>query len=201
MGNKKQKREYRWVDEKSGLVWERFNPATPLEYADYNELVNIWSGDRTIQKFIHLDEPIADMFSALLRTDPYDSEAFFYAFDNDNLAGVTYITAPIDEYEETNIEYLIVNPRMKGMGIGTRMVSSIKSNPKFFAESHIDTFTASIEHTNEASKRVFIKNGFKMYKPVLNEKLVAMGVLNVHNLSSKFGRWYFTERAPEKTND
>ena len=201
MGNKKQQRQYRWEDEKSGLVWERFNPARPREYADYNELVNLWSSDRMIRTYIHLDDPIADTFAALLKTDTYDSEAFFYAFDNDNLAGVTYITAPIEGYEETNIEYLIVNPRMKGMGIGTRMISSIKSNPYFFSETHIDTFTASIEHTNEASKRVFIKNGFKMYRPVLNEKLVALGVLNVHNLSSKFGRWYFKEREMEKTND
>ncbi len=201
MGNKKQQRQYRWEDKKSGLVWERFNTNKPREYEDYNTLVNLWSSDRMIRTYIHLDEPIADTFSALLKTDDYDSEAFFYAFDNDNLAGVTYITAPIEGYDETNIEYLIVNPRMKGMGIGTRMVSSIKSNPYFFSESHIDTFTASIEHTNEASKRVFVKNGFKMYKPVLNEKLVALGVLNVNNISSKFGRWYFTERELEKTND
>ncbi len=201
MGNKKTNKELRWEDTKSGLVWERFNPDTPLEYADYNELVNIWSADRNIQKFIHLEEPIADMFSALLRSDAYDSEAFFYAFDNDNLAGVTYITAPIEGCDETNIEYLIVNPRMKGMGIGTRMVSSIKSNPHFFAQSHIDTITASVEHTNEASKRVFIKNGFKMYKPVFGERLVELGVLNVNNLSSKFGRWYFKEREMEKNND
>ena len=79
MGNKKQQREYRWEDEKAGLVWERFNPARPREYADYNELVNLWSSDRMIQRYIHLDEPIADMFSALLKSDSYDSEAFFYA--------------------------------------------------------------------------------------------------------------------------
>lgn len=194
MGNKKQNR---WVDGECLLTWERYNPTQPYSYEAYNNLVNLWSDDKGIQRFIHFDDKIADTFQSLKKTDIYNAENLFYAFDNDNLAGVVYITAPYDENEETHIEYIIVNPRMKGNGIGTRMISSIKSNPIFFAETHKGTITASIEHTNEASKRAFIKNGFKMYKPALNKKLIELGVYNIHDIASKFGRWYFNERTEE----
>ena len=137
-----------------------------------------------------------------LTTDEYDAEGLFYAFNSDNkLVGVVYITAPTEDMDETNIDYLITNPRMTNKGFATRMISSIKNNPEFFAEGHRGTFVTSIEHTNEASKRVFIKNGFKLYKPMITEKMIAMGVLNVNCLSAKFGRWYFRERDLEKTND
>ena len=197
MGKKKTEKLYRWEDLDAGLTWERYDPSRPRDYKEYNELINLWSGDRAIQRFIHFDDKIADTLEYLQRTDDYKAEGYFYAFDNDYLAGLVYVTAPFEEYDETHIEYIIVNPRMKGMGIGTRMISSIKSNPTFFAETHKGTFTASVEHTNDASKRVFIKNGFKMYKPVLNERLMELGVFNVHNMNSKFGKWYFTDRTQE----
>lgn len=198
MENKKQ---YRWTDDEASLTWEKYNPNMQYSYKAYNDLVNLWSDDKTIQRFIHFDDKIADALQSLLKTDTYNAENMFYAFDNDNLAGVVYIASPYDEVEETHIEYIIVNPRMKGNGIGTRMVSSIKNNPKFFAETHKGTITATIEHTNEASRRVFIKNGFKMYKPILNEKLIALGVVNFHSLTSNFGRWYFTERNDEMNKE
>ena len=194
MGKEKNERLYRWEDKDADLTWERYNPAKPSEYRAYNDLINLWSGDRSIQKFIHFDDKIADSLEYLIKTDSCMNEGLFYAFDNDYLAGLVYITAPYEDYDETYIEYIIVNPRMKGQGIGTRMISSVKSNPTFFAETHKGTITASIEHTNDASKRVFIKNGFKMYKPVLNQKLINLGVFNVHNMNCKFGKWYFTER-------
>lgn len=197
MGTKKTGRLYRWEDRDADLTWERYNPAKPNEYKDYNDLINLWSGDRSIQKFIHFDDKIADSLEYLIRTDTDMIEGLFYAFDNDYLAGLVYITEPYGDFDETSIEYIIVNPRMKGQGIGTRMISSIKSNPTFFAEGHKGTFAATVEHTNDASKRVFIKNGFKMYKPIINEKLIQLGVFNVHNMNCKFGKWYFTERDNE----
>ena len=193
MGNKK---ENRWIDGEHCLTWERYVATKPYEFDAYNDLINLWSNDSSIQKFIHFDDKIADSLKTLIKTDSGMVENLFYAFDDDYLAGLVYVTSPYEGFDETHIEYIIVNPRMKGKGIGTRMISSIKSNPTFFAESYKGTITATIEHTNEASKRAFIKNGFKMYKPVLNERLMELGV-NARNLVSKFGRWYFTERTNE----
>lgn len=199
MANKSKNRLFRWVDNKTDLVWERYNPAKPLQYEDYNNLINLWSSDRTIRKYIRLDDDsIADLFVKLVKSDKYDSEAFFYAFEDDYLVGVVYITSPIDDLEETNIDFLIVNPRLKAKGIGTRMIASIKNNPTFFAEGHNDTFATSIERTNEASKRVFIKNGFKVYNPIASKQSVYLNSFNDLNMSSNFNRWYFTEREMEK---
>ncbi len=183
-------KNFTWEDRKTGLYWERFNPNKKRDFDDYNELVNIWSSDREIRTYMHFDGAIADVFEELLSTDEENIESFFYCFDNNNLAGVVYIAGPSEDYDETNIEYIIVNPRMRGQGIGTRMISSIKSNPTFFAEGHRGKLVASIENSNTASQKAFLKNGFKKYVPISLESMKMLGLLNK---PLKFGRWSYSE--------
>lgn len=185
-------------DEKNEISWERFQPEIANSYRRYNELVNSWSSNEAIQRYIHFDDDVADTMVSFLEIDKHNRENMFYAFDEGLLVGVVYITEPYKDNDETYIDYLIVNPDMKGRGIGTRMISSIKANPKFFSMRHRGVFTASVEHTNEPSKRMLIKNGFKMYKPVFSETLKRFGIANGEGLKSKFGRWYFDERGKDR---
>ena len=105
--------------------------------------------------------------------------------------------APIPPEKHSNIEYLVVDPRKQGKGYATRMIASIKENPTFFTGSrHQGIFKASVHNTNEASLKVFIKNGFEVLKPVYPTTSSKVdGVYNTMANFNKFTRLFFQERA------
>ena len=64
------------------------------------------------------------------------------------------------------VEYLIVNPKYHGKGIGTAIPVSIKNNLDFFADKdNITLLEASIDNENIASRKAFLKSGFKKMVP------------------------------------
>ena len=180
---KRSNKVYLFSDENNGLEWQRYNPSFPRHYEGYNAIVNSWSEDPNINRYLNFDGPLSDTFVELQSEDGLDNEGYFYAFEGDRLAGIVYITTPLEQYEETSIEYIVVNPNMRKRGIATRMISSIKDNPTFFSENHQGAFVATVDHTNEGSKRAFMNNGF----------VVAPSKMHYNGFPSKFCRVYFIE--------
>lgn len=66
--------------------------------------------------------------------------------------------------------FLVVIPTVQGRGIGTRAVSSIMHNPKFFAKGFQPiTIDTMVHKNNVASQKVFQHNGFKDYSLELEQ--------------------------------
>ena len=66
-------------------------------------------------------------------------------------------------YNNSRLEYLVVNPSMQGNGIGTRTVRSILNNLDFFAgDFKHNTVETLVHEENIASNKVMKRNGFEL---------------------------------------
>ena len=139
---------------------------------------------------------MAEYLIDFINTDDEGYEGLYYCFQKDNLVGIVYMCAPIPPETHSNIEYLVVDPRKQGKGYATRMIASIKENPTFFTGSrHQGIFKASVHNTNEASLKVFIKNGFEVLKPLYPTTSSRVnGQFDAIANANKFTRLYFQER-------
>ena len=80
--------------------------------------------------------------------------------------------------ENTYIEYILVNPKYHGKGIGTAITNCIKRNLDFFSQGKdVGVLQASIDNENIASRKAILKNGFKKMKP--------------HNKKYPFSTYYY----------
>lgn len=195
---KKISKTINWTDSKNNIRWKRYDSRFERFYSRYDNVVNSWTNNEGVQRYIEFDKPIIESFKdCLVENISHEQEAFFYALVGDRVVGVMYMTSPNDAYRESYIEYLIVDPDLKGRGIGTRMICSLKSNPDFFVDGHCGTFSAMVENENIGSKRVFIKNGFKVCRPVSAQMLKSDDPFDLFKVNDVFGKWYFTERTLE----
>lgn len=75
----------------------------------------------------------------------------------------------------TDIDYLAVVPPAQGKGVGTRAVSSIVNNPKFFApEAKVESLLTKIHTRNIASQKIFKRNGFEKCPKENNESYLSL---------------------------
>lgn len=181
-------------DRETKLTWERYSRKHAEDFEAYNNFVNLWSQDRGVKEYITHRMPLADYLLDFIITNDDNTENLFYCTTKDDLVGVAYITSPMDGDNRTHIEYLVVNPRMQGKGIGTRMIKSIKNNPEYFASNHKGILFASVEKSNEASKRAFLKNGFEICQPSDIQRSISSGRFDPTAWSTKFTKFFFSPR-------
>ena len=148
------------LDKDNGLSWLKYDPFHGEEFIKINDEVDSWSYDSSIKKFISKYRPVSQYLITLLGS----RNNIYYAYDNNNLAGVVLVAKPMPNYSFTTVEYIVVNPEMQGKGIGTRMISSLKSNPMFFAEGYKGNIDAFVNAKNIPSQKAFLKNKFKVFR-------------------------------------
>ncbi len=90
-----------------------------------------------------------------------------------------------DNYNSTYIELLAVKPNQTGNGIGSRFISSIKSNIEFFDHAYTPThnmLATTINECNDRSLKAFTKHND--FKPVVEPDIHELNTL--HDFYSPF---------------
>ena len=59
-----------------------------------------------------------------------------------------------------DIEAIVVNPKLAGKGVGTKMITSINDKSLKLFGKGVDTITAKVEAGNVASEKAFEKSGY-----------------------------------------
>ncbi len=146
------------------------------------DMVNLWASP-DIKKYLSTYQPVAELFYTYLGRNGnicycyMDRDSFEGKVSSTDivkigeeekiLAGATMLYQPFNEKDALSIEGLVVNPKLVGKGIATRMVGSIRDNPNVFGNSlHKGDIVAAVNNENIASRKALLKNKFKpMGKP------------------------------------
>lgn len=177
-----------FYDENTDLDWYEFDKPEDLEnYAEVKSSVNGWKSEG-ISKFILDETGILDDFMSVFLPDFIVGNSkhahcyCYYVLDkNKKPLGITNISTNDESENVAYIEYLIVNPKNTGKGIGTRMIKSIISNPEFFAKTKkVFHWELSVDDRNEPSKRAVLKNNFRVYSKPKNPDTTYVGTLSTY---------------------
>lgn len=148
-----------FVDD-NGLTWKKVTKENMDTFSNEFKQLNNWSNDKDIQRYISARRPLNEVIS-MITPNNGDKGHLFFCYDNENLAGLLYTSAPYQEGNDGTIEYLIVNPSLRQKGYATMMTHSATHNLDFFFEKGFNKgIHASVEMENISSKRAFEKNGF-----------------------------------------
>lgn len=148
-----------FADRKNGLIWQKYDLRNGQKFVKQNDVLDSWSSDTEIKKYINNCMSISAKFTAMLG----EYNGLYYAFEKKNLVGACVVTTANRGYDVVTIEYIVVDPMHKNSGIATRMVASIQQNPKMFSGQYFGKIDAFVEVSNKPSQRVFLKNKFKVY--------------------------------------
>ena len=158
-----------FADVDLGLHWSRITVDNLAENEKYFDEISTWASDKNIQEYISYSVPVDKLFRSYV-VDSDGNKAFsdkcnlYFCFNDDkDLVGATYISAPIGYNKNSTIEYIVVNPKFQGSGIGTKMIKSISSFGDYFNNGYeSEGFVASVNTANVASSRALIKNNYKV---------------------------------------
>lgn len=157
----------KFLDTDTSLQWKRFNSNNPKQFSSYNKIIDSWSSNAGVKKYITTSDPrpVTCMFMDFLG----EESNIFYCFEDERLIGTAFISGPYSNTDSATIEYIIVDPKAQGRGLATRMIKSITNNPKFFiGEKYNGKIVASIHKENIGSQKAFLKNSFQVVKkPVI----------------------------------
>ena len=158
-----------FADVDLGLYWNRITVDNLAENERYFDEISTWAGNENIQKYISCTIPVDRLFRSYVvdgkGEKPFSDKCNLYFCFNDDkdLVGATYISAPIGYNKNSTIEYIVVNPKFQGLGIGTKMIKSISSASDYFNNGYeSEGFVASVNTANVASSRALIKNNYKV---------------------------------------
>ena len=157
-----------YFDESVSLTWLKYDKhSSDLDYImmmnKIDQQVDQWSQDKKVNEFVTYGRSLPAMLHAILG----ELNNMYYAYDEekDEILGLVFMCNATKEYPYSVIEYIVTNPKYMNMGIGTRMVSSIKQNPEFFTgNEHQGKFLAFVKHDNKSSKKIMLKNKFRVLK-------------------------------------
>jgi len=154
------------------------------EYEFYNNQLNEWSKDKDIKKFIVANMNVGRYFKLITKvsdsTNTQTELHHFFIFDNDQLIGSAVISTnekPLysiisnkssvfaeiskDKNCMVDILYFVTNPKLRGLGYGTRIIKTIKNHEKELTNNkNTSGLFAEVRKTNEPSKKAFLKNNF-----------------------------------------
>ena len=182
-----------FVDDKNLITWVRYHKNNP-KCKDFNKELRVWSDDEGIRDFILVAGNLDEMFMTTKKFDDYDREDFYYATQDNVLLGCVYITRPAPPYlGSVEFDYLVVNPRLRHQGIGTRMINSVTRNVNWFARNTFkEDITTLINEKNYNSKNAFLKCNYKVVK----DYRITAGHGEKH-----FEKFYFRPRQIENEED
>lgn len=151
-------------------------------YKQYVEQLNIWTDDEGIQKYIGNDMKLGDFFACITEHSTHvhskSIHKHYLMFDKDLLVGSALLTIndhKLKEYVTDDekydnfrqdedpilyIEYLATNPQVRNKGYGARIVKGITNNKQIITENNICGVAATINNSNESSKKAFLKSNF-----------------------------------------
>lgn len=81
----------------------------------------------------------------------------FVAVKDESAVGVVLASS---KENVADIEAIVVNPKLAGKGIGTKMIKSINDKSHKLFGKGVDTITAKVEANNIASEKAFKKSGY-----------------------------------------
>ena len=171
------------IDEKNGLVWEKYDSKNWTKFGTQESVIDEWSNDEGVRRFVSKRRSISQHLTSLVT----NKKNMFYAYSGDRVVGVVLIVRPEKDYEYATIDYIVVDPKLQGQGVGARMICSIKDHGEFFAQGYKGKLDAFVDNHNFASKGALKKSGFVAAKPIVS-----------HGIDG-YCRWYFEERS--MTND
>ena len=154
------------------------------EYDFYTNQLNNWKKDPDIKRYIVANMDIGRYFTLITKisdsVDPITTVHHFFILDNNNLIGSAVVAKnknplhtaispssnvwkdiSLDNNPTVDILYLVVHPKCRGLGYGTRIIKSIKNHEKELAENcNTSGILADVRNTNTPSKQAFLKNNF-----------------------------------------
>lgn len=179
-----------FFDDETGLTFIGFsgsdlhNHVHDKEYEFYNDQLNNWIKDKDIKRYIVANMDIGRFFTLITKisdsVDAITTVHHFFILDNNNLIGSAVVSKnksplhtaisplsdkwhdiALDDNPTVDILYLVVHPKFRGLGYGTRIIKSIKNHEKELAENtNTSGILAEVRKINEPSKRAFLKNDF-----------------------------------------
>ena len=136
------------------------------DFESLNNIINDWHSPE-IRRYVVQDTPVADFMTYYIdyvvgRKNNIVGCFCYYALDEDSKPlGIVEVSTNLEYPERAYLEYLVVNPKMTGRGIGTRMIKSIVNNTNWFVKNDlVDHWEVSIDRTNKPSQKAFLKNKF-----------------------------------------
>ena len=153
-------------DRELGLKWNKITRFNLTKNKSFFDEMAEWSNDEGIRRFISSNMPINELVYSFIDKkhdcDFDDKCNLFFCFnESGDFVGFTYITAPNKFNSSAMIEYLVVNPKYRNCGIGTRMIKSVLTNEKYFNNGFkCEGVMTTIESLNIASYKAFSNNGF-----------------------------------------
>ena len=148
-----------FLDKNTGLSWVLYDIKNGQKFEKINDVLDSWSEYPSIKKFITNGRPLSRTFHNILGW----GNNWFYAFEGEELVGSCLLHNPVPNYNFATIEYIVVNPKYQGKGVGTRMISSIRHNPQCFIGNYKGLISAFVNPDNTASKKAFLKNKFEVF--------------------------------------
>lgn len=198
-----------FTDIENSIDWQIYPPNEVIRkfyeeesFREAFQQLNNWVSDDIQEYITHWPElKLGDFIYKNMKKDyilRHDGYYLLFAHENEQMLGVVIlntnsknISTDLKYYNNQpnlKIEYIIVDPNMKNMGIATRMIKSITTNQNIFTSGNPSNgVTADIDNENEPSKRVFLKNNFKIVMPV-------------SYLNNYFSRYYHITKIPNKEN-
>ncbi len=160
----------KFYDKDTDLHWyETENDEDKKALSGAINTINNWDSPG-IRQYVVQDTPIADFMTYFINyvVGPDKGKVGCYcyiALDEENKPlGIVDVSTHYMTPERAIIEYLVVNPRLTGMGIGTRMIKSITHNTEWFAQKDkISSWEVDIDKNNMPSQRAFLKNRFVIH--------------------------------------
>lgn len=157
-----------FVDNKTHLTWYQISNDNVDFHKDcFDELKN-WSDDLSVRKYVASRISLDKLFRDFVKRNCGDlssQSGVFFCKEDEKFVGVSMVSSPFGLNKHSTIDYVIVDPSLRNKGIATRMIKSILSKPKFFANGDIGHgFISSVETKNISSQKAFLKNHFKVVK-------------------------------------
>ena len=191
-----------FYDENTDIYWyETQTDDDKKEMQAITNKINKWQSPG-IKKYVTDGLPVIAYLSAFTYSEIYDNLGKigcynYYALDeNKTPLGIVEVSTSSVLPNRATIEFLVVNPKLNGQGIGTRMISSIQNNTEWFAQNDkINRWVVSIDNSNEPSKKAFLKNKFKAYKKNPD--------FQIHGFETKLERYYWLvpKQKSKKSNE
>lgn len=151
------------IDAKRSLSWVRYDKEESAVFAGFNRQLRAWTSQEAVRKYVSGEFDLDRYLLSLAIDEGSDIDGLFYCFTDNELCGVALVSAPEGNSDETNIQYIVVNPNMQGKGLGTALLTSIFANGNFFTRNrHKGYFVARIDKSNLASHKAFVKSGFEV---------------------------------------
>jgi len=145
------------IDNKNFLLWKNYRDILDKETHTTISTINKWSDNENVKKFLSSTTPIGSSMTQRLG----NNSNLYLCYDfNQNLIGALHLNS---QNQIVTIEDMIVSPELQNLGIGTRMITSLKDNAEFFQTEH-KKISSIVNNDNIASMRVIEKTGFTKSK-------------------------------------